>query len=145
MDEDRNGPVCLLQRAYNGKSKAKVVKLRQMALIAFPLQKEIQLSRFHANKKLGFLLAPELDTLGSLVLQKLYYNNVPAVPGTPFRTAHWRCLTCWIQLGKNIQKVPHHATPHDFGRIKPSTLGIILWNWIESFRKNFMSLRSCFV
>lgn len=132
------------QRAYNGHSKAKVVKLWQMALIAFPLQKEVQLSLFHAKRMAGFLLAPEVDTQGSPVPQKLCYNNAPAVPGAPFSTAHWRYLSCWIRLGQNIQKVPHHATPHQLGRIKPLTLGISSWNWIERFRRNFMSLRSFF-
>lgn len=144
MDEDRNAPVSLLQRAYNGHSKATMVKLWKMAFIAFSLQKEIQLYLFHAKRKLGFLLAPEVDTHGSLVPQKLCYNNAPAVPGAPFSTAHWRYVSCWIQLGQNIEKVPHHATPHQLSRIKPLTLGISSWNWIEIFRRNFMSLRSCF-
>lgn len=144
MDEDRNAPVSLLQRAYNGHSKATMVKLWKMAFIAFSLQKEIQLYLFHAKGKLGFLLAPEVDTHGSLVPQKLCYNNAPAVPGAPFSTAHWRYVSCWIQLGQNIEKAPHHATPHQLSRIKPLTLGISSWNWIEIFRRNFMSLRSCF-
>lgn len=97
------------------------------------------------QKNLGFLLTPEVDTLGSLVLQKVCYNNAPAAPGVSFRTAHWRCLTRWIQLGQNIQKMPHQATLHDLGRIKPLTLGISSWNRIERFRKSSMSLRSCFV
>lgn len=92
------------------------------------------------KKKLGFLLAPEVDILGSLVPQKLCSNNAPAVPGAPFRTGLWRCLTCQLQLGQNTQKIPHHTTPHDLGRIKHLTLGISFWNWIERFGKNFMSL-----
>lgn len=39
-------------------------------------------------KNLGFALAPEANTLGSLVPQKLCYNNAPAVPGVSFGTAH---------------------------------------------------------
>lgn len=133
MDEDRNGPVSHYRGHLIGTAEQRWLNSDKLDWLPFHCRRRSNSPCSMPKKELIFLLAPEVDTFGSLVPQKLCYNNnnnAPAVPGAPFRTAHWRWLACGIQLGQTIQKISHHATPHDPGRIKPLTLGINFWNWI---------------
>lgn len=126
MDEDRNSPVSHYRGHIRGTAEQRWLNSDKWIWLPFHCRrKSNSLCSMPKKKKLIFLLAPEVDTHGPLVPQKLCYNNAP-----PFRTAHWRRLAYGIQLGQNIQKIRPHATPHDLGRIKPLTLGINFWNWI---------------
>lgn len=88
MDEDRNDPMSHYRGHITGIAKQRWLNSDKWIRLLFHCRRRSNSPCSMPNKKLGFLLAPEVDTFGSLVPQKLCYNNAPAVPGAPFRAAH---------------------------------------------------------